>query len=163
MQKINGQLTFNGKHYHYPPRSQRSDCDDWLSCADKRSIQEDWPSFRQVVKECNEWIDSNNRRTIDRFREFNDLVEVWRRETGMMSSLEEKFLHPAYLRIIGMGKDAIPLILEEMKQRPGHWFCALKAITGENPMRPEHAGNIKRMTEDWLFWGERNGHIWIKR
>ena len=99
----------------------------------------------------------------DVLRLFNDLAETWRRDTSMMSSLENKFLHPAYLRIIGLGMDATPLILEEMKQRPGHWFCALKAITGANPMRPEHAGNVKRMTEDWIFWGEQNGHIRTQR
>ena len=163
MRKFNDQPTFNGKHYHYPPRSQPLDCGDWLSLTSKRKTLESWPPFGQIAKECNAWMDINGRRTIDRFREFNDLAEKWRRETGMMSSLEDKFLHPAYLRIIGMGKDAIPLILEEMKQRPGHWFCALKAITGENPMRPDHAGNLNQMTEDWLAWGERNGHIWIKR
>ncbi len=77
----------------------------------------------------------------------------------MLSSLEEKFAHPAYQRIVEMGVDAIPLLLHEMEHRPGHWFWALKHITGENPMRPEHAGNLKCMTEDWLAWGKERGYV----
>ena len=56
-----------------------------------------------------------------------------------------------------MGEAAVPFLLNELRLRPGHWFWALKQITGENPMRPEHAGNLRRMTEDWLTWGEKNG------
>ena len=58
---------------------------------------------------------------------------------------------------ISMGQKAVPLILNEMQQRPGHWFRAIKAITGENPMHPEHAGDLTHMTEDRLKWGEQNG------
>lgn len=162
MRRSDSDSIFNDKHYSFGRHSQRADCDEWFLLDNRRDIQE-WPLLRQTMKECNDWMNGNCRQAIDRVHEFNSLVEVWRRETGMMSSLEDKFLHPAYQRIIGMGKDALPLILQELKQRPGHWFWALKAITGENPMRPEHAGNLKRMTEDWLSWGERNGYIWIKR
>lgn len=93
-----------------------------------------------------------------RAQQFHALAETWRRETAPLSSLEEKFLHPAYQRIIGMGGDAVPLILDELRRKPGHWFWALKAITGANPMRPEHAGNVKRMTADWLAWGDEHGY-----
>jgi len=65
-------------------------------------------------------------------------------------------MHPAYQRIIGMGKDAIPIVLNEMSVRPGHWFWALRAITGENPVPAGHAGNIKAMSEDWIEWGRQH-------
>ena len=95
-------------------------------------------------------ITEAKRPSADRLQEFNDLAETWRRETGPLSSLEDKFAHPAYQKIIGMGEDAVPLLLDEMRLRPGHWFWALKQITGQSPMRPEHAGSLRRMTEDWL-------------
>jgi hypothetical protein len=51
--------------------------------------------------------------TIERLRpEFTALVERWRSETGFMSSLDEKILHPAYQSIIAMGFDAVPLVLD---------------------------------------------------
>ncbi len=68
-------------------------------------------------------------------------------------------MHPAYQQIIGMGQDAIPLILAEMKRKPGHWFWALKSITGEDPVLPEQRGRIKKMTEAWINWGRNQGYI----
>jgi hypothetical protein len=96
---------------------------------------------------------------VDRDLEFHRLAEQWRNETGVFSTVERKAIHPAYQRIIGMGKDAIPLILTEMSQRPGHWFWALRSITGENPVTQEHAGNVAAMTEDWLDWGKTHHYI----
>ena len=51
--------------------------------------------------------------------------------------------HPAYLQIIGMGKDAIPLLMNEMNERPDHWDWAVCAITGADPV-PAEAGKARR-------------------
>jgi hypothetical protein len=65
--------------------------------------------------------------------------------------------HPAYLQIIGMGKEAVPLLLDELRREPDHWFAALQAITGTNPIPPSACGNVDDMTQAWLSWGEREG------
>ena len=57
-----------------------------------------------------------------------------------------------------MGNYAVPLILSELKRKPGHWFWALKAVTGEDPVLPEQRGRIKEMTKAWLQWGHRQGY-----
>jgi hypothetical protein len=36
-------------------------------------------------------------------RQFRELAETWRRETGFFSFMQQRVLHPAYQRIIGMG------------------------------------------------------------
>ena len=89
---------------------------------------------------------------------FLTLKAKWEAETAMLSSVTEKAMHPAYQQIIGMGPTAIPLILSEMKKELGHWFWALKSITGEDPVPPEQRGKIKKMTEAWLRWGREKGY-----
>jgi hypothetical protein len=66
-------------------------------------------------------------------------------------------LHPAYQQIVGMGRSALPFLFRELKQRPDHWFWALRAITGENPVSSEHRGNIINMARDWLEWAGQKG------
>jgi hypothetical protein len=34
---------------------------------------------------------------------------------------------------------------------------ALPDITGENPVAPSDAGNIRKMSEAWLTWGRDKG------
>ena len=92
-------------------------------------------------------------------RRFKNLSRTWQEETMLSSSLQEVALHPAYQEIIGMGEKAIPLILEELKYKPGHWFWALRSITGENPVPPENQGNFPAMTENWVEWGVKNGYL----
>ena len=69
-------------------------------------------------------------------------------------------MHPAYQQIIGMGKEAIPLILNQMSVEPDHWFWALKSITNEDPVPEEVKGDIIKMTELWLEWGQSYGISW---
>lgn len=90
---------------------------------------------------------------------FMRLKKEWEDNTAHLSSVTESAKHPAYQQIIGMGPVAIPLILEEMRRKAGHWFWALKAITGEDPILPEQRGRIKQMTEAWLQWGKKHGYI----
>lgn len=87
--------------------------------------------------------------------EFAVLAEQWRRETRFSSSLDEKILHPAYQSIIAMGKSAVPLVLSELASHHGHWFWALRFMTGEDPV-PE-GSNIAQAREIWLEWGTRKG------
>lgn len=94
----------------------------------------------------------------DRAR-FQQLVQRWKRDTLFTSSLTEMCIHPAYQQIIGMGRSAVPLLLEELQRSPDHWFWALSAITGEDPVQPGSHGQVTQMTEDWLKWGRENGWI----
>ena len=84
-------------------------------------------------------------------------AEEWRAETGFMSSVRDKALHRSYQQIIGMGQQAVPLILRDLRKRPDHWFWALNAITGVDPVPPSDRGQIKRMAEAWLRWGQARG------
>jgi hypothetical protein len=90
---------------------------------------------------------------------FRRLADQWLEETQLTSSLTEIVLHSAYQQIIGMGNAALPLILRELQERPAHWFWALRAITGENPVPREDAGRMARMTEHWLDWGRQHGFL----
>ncbi len=89
---------------------------------------------------------------------FIELTEKWLRETQYLSSVSQIIAHPAYLRIIGMGSKAVPLILKQMKKTPGLWFWAISSITGENPITEEMEGDINAMTDAWLGWGRENGY-----
>jgi hypothetical protein len=85
--------------------------------------------------------------------EFATLAEEWIEATRFTSSITEMAMHPAYQRIIGLGKPAVPFLLRKLQASPGHWFWALRAITGCDPIVPEDRGRVPRMTEAWLTWG----------
>ncbi len=89
--------------------------------------------------------------------DFAALVDWWRRETIMLSSVHKMAMHPAYQRIIGMGKPALPLILRELQNSLDHWFWALNAITGEDPAKPDD--NMAAAREAWLQWGKARGYL----
>ena len=90
---------------------------------------------------------------------FDALADEWHRATHLHSSIALKSMHPAYQKIIGMGKDALPLIFERLRTGSGHWFWALTSITGEMPIPKEDLGRMAKMREHWLSWGQRNGYL----
>lgn len=91
--------------------------------------------------------------------EFEKLAEQWHDETGHMSSAISFTQHPAYLRIIAMGPAVVPFILEDLERTHGHWFVALRLITGENPIKPEDKGKVQRLAEAWIAWGRERGLV----
>lgn len=90
---------------------------------------------------------------------FEQLATQWKEETKFLSSITDKAIHPHYQRIIGLGPEVIPLILDSLRKKGGHWYWALQSITGENPVLPEHYGDISNMKNDWVMWGIRKGYI----
>lgn len=85
------------------------------------------------------------------------LKRIWKSETGFMSSITDMSNHPAYQIIIAMGYDVVPLILRDLQEKPEHWFVALTEITGEDPIKQEHAGYMRKMANDWIEWGKSRG------
>ncbi len=96
---------------------------------------------------------------LDAAERFHRLADDWRLGTRGTSSLTDLILHPAYQQVIGLGPVAVPLILRELEANPAHWFWALFSITGENPVPPEAAGDLDRMTAVWLEWGRSRGFV----
>jgi hypothetical protein len=88
---------------------------------------------------------------------FNALADRWRRETRFSSSSEERVLHDAYQSIIAMGQQAVPLVLKELEKNGGHWFWALRFLTGVNPV-PEGA-NIEAARKAWIEWGREHAYL----
>lgn len=88
---------------------------------------------------------------------FAALSSQWKRETAHLSSVSEMVLHPAYQQIIGMGPAVLPLIVRDLRRELGHWFWALRAITGENPVSEDDAGNMRRMRDAWLRLADEEG------
>jgi hypothetical protein len=58
-----------------------------------------------------------------------------------------------------MGSAAVPFILAEIRSEgdePDQWFWALKAITGEDPVRDEDRGDVVAMAKSWLDWAKNS-------
>lgn len=85
-------------------------------------------------------------------RRFLDLSNEWKEATGFLSSVTQICTHPSYQQIIGMGEVVVPWIISALRREPDHWFWALSAITGRDPVRQEHRGNLQAMAEDWIEW-----------
>lgn len=90
---------------------------------------------------------------------FQILTEKWKKETKFSSSLRDLVSNESYRKIMDMGEDAIPLILEDLRARPARWFWALSAITGENPVASDHRGTVAKMRRDWIDWGVKKGFL----
>src|SRR5437868_470512 len=87
---------------------------------------------------------------------FRELASRWRKDTAFLSSTSEIATHPSYQQIIGMGKEALPFIFAALREQPEHWFWALRAITGEDPVPPASRGDLRQMTAVWLKWASEH-------
>lgn len=91
--------------------------------------------------------------------QFRELATKWKDDTKLTSSLTEVVLNPSYQRIIGLGPMVIPFVLQDLQDNGGHWFWALEALSGVNPVNEEDAGRVKKMTQVWLEWGRGKDFI----
>jgi hypothetical protein len=94
----------------------------------------------------------------DEAAEFAELADTWERETRLYSFPERKAMHPAYQEIIGMGPQALPLILRRLEERgPDHWYWALAAITRKDPAA--EATTMQEAADAWLAWGREQSNL----
>ena len=90
---------------------------------------------------------------------FRRLTAQWKEQSRYLSNTAQMALLKPYQRIIGMGLPVVPMILEELQREPDQWFWALEAITEENPVPQEAAGNVRLMAQAWIEWGKQRGFL----
>jgi hypothetical protein len=91
---------------------------------------------------------------------FRRLAAIWEAETLVLSNPNAITSHWAFQEIIRLGEAVVPLLLRDLEREPHLWVWALPEITGENPVPPADAGNIRKMSEAWLRWGRQKGLQW---
>jgi hypothetical protein len=91
---------------------------------------------------------------------FHRLANVWQTAVAHHSSSSKRDNHPAYKAIIALGPPVVPLLLRDLELNRRHWFTALTAITGADPVSEDDAGKILKMVETWLRWGKEKGYRW---
>jgi hypothetical protein len=93
-------------------------------------------------------------------QEFHRLADEWKSGRGPTSSAVKMAAHPAYQRIIAIGKadpdKVVPLLLAELARSPDHWFMALHAITGADPVPVTSRGRLTEMAAAWIRWWEKD-------
>lgn len=99
------------------------------------------------------------RTTADLRERFQRLTAEWKDQSRFLSNTAQMAMLRPYQRIIGMGWDAVPLILEELQREPDQWFWALEAITEQNPVPRESAGTVRLMAQAWIDWGKQHGFL----
>ena len=88
---------------------------------------------------------------------FVRLKDEWKQQSQYLSNTTQMAMLRPYQQVIGLGSSVVPLILRELAREPDHWFWALEAITGKNPVPAEAVGNVAATVEAWLAWGRREG------
>ena len=77
---------------------------------------------------------------------FDRCLEEWQRDTRFLSSVSAITSHPAFTRIVNMGGNAVPFIVDEIKCKPSNLVWALNAIFHKK------IGNGKTVTEACKLW-----------
>lgn len=90
---------------------------------------------------------------------FEQLKNDWKVQSQYLSNTAQMAMLWPYQQIIGMGSLAVPLILAELRRETDHWFWALEAITGENPVPLENGGSVTAAADAWLQWGRQKGLV----
>lgn len=89
---------------------------------------------------------------------FNALVEEWWEQSTYESVTRRVAMSPAYQKMIGMGRGALPLILARLRTEPSpHWFWALRAIAHQDPA--EGTTEVGAASQAWLEWGRSKGYL----
>ena len=144
---------------HLWPKSDKLSVANWAE-----NVRDQYESGKRVVRVIR-W-QARHRHASSReeiaLRLFRREAEKWKDDTMHSSSVTKMISHPSYLRIIGLARDFRKgdierLLLQELESEPDHWFDALEAITGQNPVRPED--DFDASVDAWLDWGRREGII----
>ena len=126
------------------------------------SIYVDDEVFAELQKRATALKDNPNRvlrRVLFPGERFTELANRWHDETDHLSRGADIIDNDAYREIISMGEPVIPLILQDLQERGGNWYQALRILSDADPVPAEVRGEVPKMKEAWLSWGRDKGYI----
>ncbi len=88
--------------------------------------------------------------------QFDTLADQWESETAVFSMAYQRTEHPAFGRILTMGKQAIPWAVERLREDV-LWYLVLERLV-DNPPLTNAQGDMGRLQDAWLKWARDNGH-----
>ena len=91
-------------------------------------------------------------------RRFRHLFDEWDRETCFYSFPHQVYQHRAYKEILSLGEPAIPYMLGEIQRGHRSIVAALRAISGESPVRASNPTTDK-IAAAWMEWGAAKGYV----
>lgn len=138
------------------PKHRHEDAMSWpeVSLRSAHSEQVVWEGQSRFDR-ASEGRESGVAETASHRAELEFLAAKWREDTFFTSSETDRILHPAYQRIIGFGRDALPFLLGKVQDGDGNWYHALRSITGEDPVRREDRGDVAAMRRAWITWSQQ--------
>lgn len=102
---------------------------------------------------------------INKFNEFVDndkfiiekLIKDIEINCGNCSELSILYKYPSYIKIVEIGKKAIPFLLKEINgDFRAFWFQALRLITEEEP--DKNFVKTEDIRKSWKNWGDSHGY-----
>lgn len=137
------------------------ECDDNyynFQCVSGLSLEA--KTIRQNLRDTEEHFFIPSFRSEERLKhKYEHYYSMWFEATAHYSVTNDKLKHPTFKEILKLGPQIIPIILENMRNGKYIFFEALIILAKENPIKPEHLGDIEKMTQDWIDWGMEKGHI----
>jgi hypothetical protein len=126
----------------------------------KNKLGQLWMQVRELVRQGQ---DMPLPRTV-----YDRLVHIWARDTGYLSDMRTD--HFAHREIVGIGKRAIPWLLEDARRVsmnekfPTLFTNASIALSEIVPqpkgfIPPEDAGRVAKIAARWVAWGKENGYV----
>lgn len=107
----------------------------------------------------NEGMKHAARMPVNRVAElFDTLTEQWEMDCMFSSSSTEMHMHPAYQQVIGLGPEVIPFVLRAMNDGQFHWDHALRALTRDDPVPEDSAGDMVKAQNSWMKWAQEHGY-----
>jgi hypothetical protein len=91
--------------------------------------------------------------------EFQMLADRWKRETAIHGHLTKIIMHPDYQRIMAMGPEIVPYILEDLSRQLAHWFWALHNLVPPGHDPAEGLTTMSDARQAWLEWGRDNDYL----
>jgi hypothetical protein len=85
---------------------------------------------------------------------FRKFAERWRRETALVSSSTARTQNRWYKKIIELGPAVVPMIIDELRERPDLWFDALEELTGTSPVPESSRDSVLKSAQAWIDWSE---------
>jgi hypothetical protein len=110
--------------------------------------------FKEPSKDfkLNEFV---NNKTISLKDKFEKLTYEWKIRYDMLSFDDQKQNNIHYKAIINLGKDVLPLMIEDMRNDGNSWFDAFEKFTGVWPV-PNGLTKTKEVKKYLVNWYDEN-------